>query len=224
MENVKIECVSICMYGTYSDVKPVIAGWLVCINHNVISLTNAHEQAVRCERVDRDHVGSHDIELVALKLDVKVMFHRRIHQAQEMALARLELDTGILSLARIVRVDVGSIEENVAARWGPRDQSDGNELVCRLVVRVADGERAKIDIPVVGRRPVDHNRAPDAISILRREVRVIPGRAILSGPPAIGLALARRQRALRDAIGTVVNVVMELANAVPMDGCSETGY
>ena len=209
---------------TYSDVKPVVAGCLVCINHDVVSLTNAHEQAVRSERVDRDHIGSHDIELVAFQLDVEVVLHRGVHQAQKMALARLELDTSIFSLSRIVRVDIGAIEEHVVARWSPRGHGDVNELVCCLIVRIADRERTKIDVPVVGRGPVDHNGAPDAIPILRRKVGVIPGRAILSGSPAIGLALARRKRALRDTIGTVMDIVMQLANSMPMDRSSKTDY
>lgn len=74
----------------------------------------------------------------------------------------------------------------------------------RRVVPIGDRESAEVFVIVGGRRSIDYDRAKDAIAILCRPVRVIPGCTELGCTKSVLACLAWSNRTFSNTWNTVV--------------------
>jgi len=120
-------------------------------------------------------------------------------------------------------MDVCSVDQNViAGRWAGV-LGDINQLVSGLIVVITDRESAKINIVGQRGRAVDDDGPDHSVGILGREVRMVPRCTVLVGKEGISLAATRWDGALGDTISTVMEVCVELTDAMPMNGSSGRG-
>lgn len=153
-----------------------------------------------------------------------MILDRRVDDTEPMALPRGESDVSILAKT-CNRMHVCSVNEHVVGRWRAVKLCKLDQVIGRLVVIVAKGEHAEIDI--IGQRcwPVDLDGSDNTVGILSRKVRVVPGRAVLGSQERVQPATTvGRNRALCRAVGAIVDNGAKLADTVPMDGCATTRY
>jgi hypothetical protein len=119
------------------------------------------------------------------------------------ALAGLEDDLGVRAGASD-GVLGGAVKQDVVSGWRAPNTSVFDNLVGRLIVVVADGEDAEVDFVGERGRAVNQDGADNAVTVLRREVRVVPGAAVLLGAEAVLEGTSGGDGALGDAVGTIV--------------------
>lgn len=199
------------------DVEPVVAGAFVGVDRDVVPLTDGEEEAVDRLRVDRDHVGRDDRHGVVLEVDLEVVLGRGVDDAEAMPLAGSQSDVGPLSGAGD-GVLSETLEEDVVAEGRTGVLGDFDKLIGGFVVVVREGEGTEVDIVGKRSRAVDYDGADDAVAVLGGEVRVIPACAVLLGAELVDSRTSlRRNGALGDAVGTVMQVGFLLVEAMPVD-------
>ncbi len=99
-----------------------------------------------------------------------MVLYRRVDEAQAVALAGSEGHVRILAGAGD-GMNVGAVEEDVVAGGRAVELGELDKIVGGVVVVVADGEDAKVNIIGQGSRPVDLDRTPDAVAVLGGEVK-----------------------------------------------------
>lgn len=123
-----------------------------------------------------------------------------------MPLAWGKLYPGILADTS-VRINCFAVKENILACWRTIMRSIDNELVRSPVVVVGQDERAEIDIIIQTCRPVNMDGSNNAISILGREVRMIPAGSILMGNIGIDSFTSWWNWTLGDAIDSILELM-----------------
>ena len=165
---------------------------MVGVDDNIVPLPDADVHAGHGNRRDGDQISSNDLEGVSDEAEGEGVLDRCIDDADEMLLAGCEHEF-LVATASAGRVDVFAVEKDIVTvgrrSWKAGDKGvggahdAGGELVDRAEVPIRDGQWAEVDV-VVGRcRAVDHDWTKNAVSVLPREVRVVPAYPSASGSP-----------------------------------------
>lgn len=97
-------------------------------------------------------------------------------------------DAGGVSAVGTVK-NICPVDETVLGSWRTAGLRDVPFRESRGVVPVSEHHGTEVLIVVGGGGPVNNDRAGDTLSVLKGEVRVIPGGTVLSGGPFVGKAI-----------------------------------
>jgi len=203
--------------------EPVATGSLVGVDDHVVALTDTEEDPVGGVRNDGNKVGSDNLHLVAVKRDHEVVIDGHVDETDTVLLVLLE--GGPLVLATAAAHHLAVDKSSVGNRR--RTIEVGNTLrkgVHGAVVPVGDRKRAGVDIVVGSGGTLNNDRTNETITVLAREVRVVPGSTVLRGLESVGLLLARCNGALGDTGNTILSVLVPLTETVPVDRSAVVGH
>jgi hypothetical protein len=138
----------------------------------------------------------------------EVVVDRHVNKANAVLLILLKDRPLVLTAAAAdhLAVDQSSIG---SGRSGVDVLDARGKSVDSLVVPVSDRERAGIDIVVGSSRALNNDRANNSVTVLAREVRVVPRGAVLGSLEGVGLLLIRGNRALGDSGYTILCIPTE---------------
>lgn len=117
---------------------------------------------------------------------------------------------------RPIRLDILPVDEIIGScRWSksfrkPIFLADGQ------VIEFGNVNMSKINVIVSRSRAVDNHRTINTITILSREVRMVPSRSVLSGLESICFAVTRGERTFSQTINAILGIGIELAEAMPI--------
>jgi hypothetical protein len=159
---------------------------------------------------------------VVVERDADEVVDGGVDEPEAVPLAFCHLDLAVGSAA--VRVFVGAVDEDVIRirRWSLVLQvlaCDGVDLECRWIVPLLDRVHTEILVVVCRGGSIEDHGPEYAISVLRREVRMVPGCAELSDLERIGGSITRCNSTLCDAVHAVRARAMVLAYTVPVYAC-----
>src|SRR3569833_3003996 len=200
--------------------------------------------------MDGNKVRSNDCHGMAHDGHCEGVVDRSVDEPKAVPFSRGECYFGVVSSGSTVGVDVGPVEQDVVTRGGrtglPGDKRTVGieyavqQAICRVVVPIRDGENAKVNVVVARRWAVDVDWPYQAIRVLARNVRVIPGShlecnelelgkcvwrrlladaprgPVLSGLKRVCLAVAGRDWAFRYTSDPIIDIVVQLSEAMPM--------
>jgi len=214
--------VGVAASGLGLSAEPVVAGGLVGVDDDFVSLTDVEEDGLDSDGLDRDQVGGDDLEGVAVKRDTNGIVNGHVDDAEEVLLAGGELDVEVLA-SGAGRVHVGSVDEDIVGRGTRAVLEETHEdlsigISGGHVEPVVDCQWAQVNVPVVRGGAVDDQRTSDTVTVLRRVVRVVPCSTELGSLKAVGLGLTGGERALGDTVHTVLDGAAQLAETVPVNG------
>lgn len=203
--------------------EPVATSGLVGVDDDIVALTDTEEDPVGGVRNNRNKVGGDDLHLVTIQRDHVVVVDGHVDQTDAVLLVLLQ--GGPLVLTTIAADHLAVDKSGVGSRG--RTVKVGNALRKgghSVVVPVRDRERTHVLVVVGSGGTLDNNRTDDTVTVLAREVRVVPGRTVLGGLEGVGLLLAWCDGALGDTGHTVLSVLVVLAETVPVDGRAVVGH
>ncbi|TKW55332.1 hypothetical protein CTA1_12764 [Colletotrichum tanaceti] len=213
--------------GDGADPEGVGGGGLVGVDDDVVALAHGDVEHGGLVGDDGDEVGGDDLHGVVVDGELPVGVDGGVDEPQAVGGAGGPGD--VVAPARLGRrvvvdgVDVGAVDEAVVEGRGPFRLGGVVELVDGLVVPVVEEEHAEVLVVVGGGGAVDDDAAEDALPGLQGEVGVVPGRAVLQGPPGVGDGAAGGGGALGDGADAVVLVGVVLADAVEVDAGAVVG-
>jgi hypothetical protein len=189
-------------------------------------LTGTRSLVITFGYISTDEYVSNHIaysEFVIVERDTECIVRRRIDETQSILLS---FDKVLcLRIASCASLDVRSVDQDSVGirRW----PSSLKIIVCQQtllpgcsVIPISEDVRSQIII-IVGRcRAVDHNRSESTITVLRAEVRMVPGRAELGGLEGICFGVSRSKWAFCDPRDTSLRARSELSDTVPVYACA----
>ena len=113
-----------------------------------------------------------------------------------------------------------AIDQSRVCSWRTSVLHVAVQLTGSKVIPLSQEEVSKIDIVVGCSWAIDKNASEDSIPRLHTEVRMVPGRAILSGLEGICHGVSWSSRTLCDRRDTIIWIGKVLANTVPVYRCS----
>lgn len=200
--------------------KPIVAGILVCLEDNVVSLANIDLQISGLVGLDRHKVCFDDSEWMTVQRDVEEVVHGRVDEAKAVFFASLNADSLILAITSTV--DHCSVhQDGVWWRWWTRCVHHTiQQLIDRLVIPVGQRKHSEVLVIVCGSWSINHDRTDNTLAVLCGVVRMIPSSAILSCSECVRLRRAWRNRALRHSVCAVLFIGVELSDTVPVQRCT----
>lgn len=169
---------------------------------------------------------------MTVKGNVEVVVRAGVNEADEMLLARSER-VDVVRASR--RTRLLAVDEDRVGSWRAVGAlRERRHLEEGLVVPVGQRQGTEVDV-IVGRRrtciglvkvltmrssagrTIDDDGANDTVAVLAREMRVVPGRSVLSGTEDVGLGLAGCKRAFGHTGSAVEDRSAELTDTVPVD-------
>lgn len=199
--------------------EPVVVGWLVGGENNIVALPNANKDPCCVIRYDGYEIGSNDSKRMTIKGNADGSVDGWVDKAKAVLLARLDFNVVVLSSSHwSLRVLVGAVDENIGSS-NPSSgiHSYGSSLVRCNVVPILHGVRAEINIIISCCRTVDavdmsvedfraailpdlHDCSQSTIAVLSTEVRVVPTRSVFSSTETVSFSISRGESALCDSI------------------------
>ena len=218
--------VSVCgAGGNPSTSQPVVAGFGVGFDEDVVALPAGNLDAVRCKGLDGHQVVGDDRQVVSVNAELEPPLDGYVGQPQSVRLSRLENNLELLATTHTLRIGGASAVPGV----GAVDKTSfhlGRSTLLGLVPEgkglgvgpIAEGDGPEVDVVVGASRAVEDHGPKQALGILQAEVAVVPCGAVLGNLKLVRHALAGRDGALGDARDAVVLDRLVLPQAVPVDG------
>lgn len=182
-------------------------------------LTNSKLQRSSTVWNNRNEIGRSNSEVVVVDLNTEMTVHGSVDEAEKILLAFLECPH-LARTSRPIRPDVFTIQQVIACGWRSLSFSSVIFLKGCLIIRIANKDRAEIFVIVGRARPVNDDRSLYTITILSREMAVIPRSTILRCLEKICLGGARSKWAFSNTIDAILVIGIELTQSMPMDACT----
>lgn len=195
--DVESHCVCGTAGGLNCSAEPVVISRGVGLDNYIVTLADTNAEEVRCEGSDGDKVSRNDCQAVAIERDTEVGIGRSVDETELVLLAVLKggelkalsaADAGGVSAAGTVK-NICPVDETVLGSWGTAGLRDVPFRESCGVVPVSERHGTEVHIVVGGGGPINNDGAGDTLSVLKGEVRVIPGGTVLSSGPFVGEAI-----------------------------------
>jgi hypothetical protein len=200
--------------------EPVVAHVCIGLDNNIISLSRAKKHPGRVVRHDRNEIRGDDGQRMAVKRHANEVVYAWVYEAKAISLALLHLSPRVF--AGPAWAHRSAVNQEVISR---RRRLAHLQVVVRLkaelpsglVIIVVNHIGSEILI-VVGRcGSINNEGTKCTLSILRAEMRVIPGRPVLGCLESVGLCVSRTQWALCKTGNAILSTRLQLTHAMPMN-------
>lgn len=205
--------------------QPVVSRSCIGLDNYIVALAHANAHGFCSIGDERNEIVANDGEIVVVDGELEVGVGSRVHNPETVLLASLEYSLPFRSSAQALDVvsrsgavvGVRAVDQAVLHDGRAANLCGVPQGKCFSVAPVAEEHHAKVLIIVRRGWTIQDQAAESTLSVLQREMAVIPGGAVLGGLELVRLRATRRDGALSDTRHTVRVGAVELPHAVPMD-------
>jgi len=199
------------------------------LNDNIGTLTDTKSDDVGGVGNNGDEIVGNDSELMSIDRELLYTLSGGVDEAEEMLLARLELELGETSVGSAgsggvgARVVILALDQVVVGEWwrvGACVHGLVDEDLVVGVIPIAEDDRTHVNVVRLSLRTVDNNGTKSTTRVLSRVMGVVPGGAVELSLEAVGEGLARSNWALLDSGSTIIVRSTNLEETVPVKGGS----